>query len=183
MRIRFIVIVGGILLAAATSTSAQTIVGLAGGGTYSDFSHPDTKSRWGFSGGLFAGKAYNGSLTLLEVSYTQKGGEGARIDYVETGITVGGYAKSGSGRARAYGGITVAFPVTCDATTAPRLGFCDNTNTEWGIPLGIMLGKGKSTGGFMGFDVRYTAAITDASLGGYNNTWMVRLVLGTPKGM
>ena len=183
MNIRFTVSIVSLLLAAAASSPAQqAVLGLAGGGTYSDFSSPDTPSRWGFSGGLFAGVQTYGSLNTLEVSYTQKGGKGTRIDYVETGITVGGFAKSGSGRARAYGGITVAFPVSCNATNAPRTGFCDNTNTEWGIPVGIMLGKGQPTGGFVGLDVRYTIPLTDASLGTYNNTWMFRLVIGRPKG-
>ncbi|HEV2669749.1 MAG TPA: hypothetical protein VGU74_01540 [Gemmatimonadales bacterium] len=183
MNIRFSVISVSILLAVATRSPAQqAVIGLSGGGTYSDFSNPDTPSRWGFTGGLFAGVAKYGSLSLLEVSYTQKGGKGARIDYVETGITAGGFAKSGSGRARAYGGITVAFPVSCDATDAPRTAFCDNTNTEWAVPVGIMLGKGKPTGGFVGLDVRYSIPLTDASRGTYNNTWMFRLMIGRPKG-
>lgn len=181
MNVRFTVIIGSILLTGATASSAQVVYGFSGGGTYSDFSHPDTKSRWGYTGGLFFGKATYRTLNLLEVSYTQKGGEGARIDYVETGLTLGGFAKSGSSRGRAYSGFTVAFPVSCSASAAPVNAFCNNTNTEWGIPLGFMVGKGQPTGGFVGLDVRYTFPISEASLGVYNNTWMFRVVIGRPK--
>jgi hypothetical protein len=179
---RIAVIFVGILLAAATGSSAQVIVGLSGGGTYSDFGSPDTPSRWGFTGGGFVGQASSRALALLEVAYTQKGGEGARIDYIETGITGGGFAgPAGGSRARLYGGVTVAFPVSCNAPNAPATAFCDNTNTEWGFPVGITLGKWKHDGGFVGVDARYAVAVTDASLGVYNNTWMFRFVIGRPK--
>jgi len=182
MKIRFTVITVGMLLATATGSSAQVVMGLSGGGTYSDFSRPDTPSRWGFTGGLFAGKQTYRSLSLFEVSYTQKGGEGTRIDYIETGITVGGLARGGNGsRARPYGGLTVAFPVTCDATNAPVNAFCNNTETEWGVPVGITLGKWKSTGGFVGLDVRYTIPLTDAGLGVLNNSWMFQIMIGRSK--
>jgi hypothetical protein len=176
-------IVISVLFVAAPGSAAQVVAGLSGGATYSDFSNPDTPSRWGFTGGLFVGKATYRSLSMLEVSYTQKGGEGARIDYVETGVTAGGIAgPTGGSRARPYGGITVAFPVSCDAPDAPTNAFCDNTNTEWGLPLGIMLGKWKANGGFVGLDIRYTIPLTDASLEVYNNTWMFRVMIGRPTG-
>ena len=183
MSIRFSLIIGSLLLTRATGTSAQVVMGGSGGATLSDFSHPDTPSRWGYTAGLFFGKGTSRSLNLLEVSYTQKGGEGARIDYVETGITAGGVGGSSSGaRVRAYGGLMVAFPVSCDAPNAPRAAFCDNTKTEWGIPFGITLGKWRTNGGLMGLDVRYTLAVSEASLGGvFNNTWMFRFLLGRMK--
>ena len=182
MNIRFSLILGSILLVGATGSSAQVVMGASGGGTFSDFSHPDTPSRWGYTAGLFFGKGTYRTLNLLEVSYTQKGGEGARIDYVETGITAGGVGGSpGGGRVRGYGGLMVAFPVSCDAPNAPRAAFCSNTNTEWGIPVGITLGKWRSNGGFMGLDVRYTLAVSEASLGVFNNTWMFRFLLGRMK--
>jgi hypothetical protein len=71
--------------------------------------------------------------------------------------------------------------VSCTTTDAPANAFCDNTGTEWGVPVGITLGKWKSTGGFFGVDVRYTIPITDASVGVYNNTWMFRILIGRQK--
>jgi hypothetical protein len=186
MNVRIGVIVSSVLLTAASVGSAQSVVtGLTAGGTYSDFQYPDTKSRWGFSGGLFVGAASHGSLSTLEVNYTQKGGEGARIDYVETGVNVGAVVRRGQGaRARFYGGIMVAFPVSCDAPNPPRglTTFCDNTGTEWGSPLGLMFGKWNTKGGFVGLDVRYTFPWSDASLGVNNQVWRFSVILGRAKG-
>jgi hypothetical protein len=184
MNVRISGIVAAVLLTAASGGSAQNIMtGLSAGATYSDFQYPDTKSRWGFSGGLWAGAASRGSLTTLEVNYTQKGGEGTRIDYIETGVNAGGIVgRQGGSRARFYGGIMVAFPVKCDATNPPRTGFCDNTGTEWGSPLGLMFGKWNTKGGFVGLDVRYTFPWSDASLGVNNQVWRFSVILGRAKG-
>lgn len=184
MKTRFTVTIVGLLLAVATSASAQFLVGVTGGATMSDFSNPDTKSRWGYTAGLFAGKATYRTITNLEVSYIQKGGEGARIDYVETGLTAGGLAGGSQGlRGGGYGGVMVAFPVSCTAETSFSTGlFCDNTNTEWSLPVGILLGKFKANGGFVGIDARYLFAMSDASLEVFNNTWVFRVVIGRPSG-
>ena len=184
MKTRFTVIFLGLLLAVATSASAQFLVGRTGGATMSDFSNPDTKSRWGYTAGLFAGKATYRTLTSLEVSYIQKGGDPARIDYVETGLTAGGLAGGSRGiRGGGYGGVMVAFPISCSAE-GTLLGntFCDNTNTEWSLPVGIMLGKFNEKGGFVGIDARYLFAMSDASLEVFNNTWVFRVVIGRPSG-
>jgi hypothetical protein len=184
MNARIGVIVSAVVLTAASGAAAQGIVtGLSVGGTYSDFQYPDTKSRWGFSGGLIVGAASHASLSTLEVNYTQKGGEGARIDYVETGVNVGGVVSRGGGsRARFYGGIMASFPVKCDAPSAPRANFCDNTGTEWGSPLGLMVGKWNTKGAFMGLDVRYTFPWSDAALGVNNQVWRFSFILGRVKG-
>ena len=184
MKNRFTVTILGLLLAAATSASAQFLVGLTGGATMSDFSNPDTKSRWGFTGGLFAGRATYRTITNLEVRYIQKGGEGARIDYVETGLTAGGLAGGSRGvRGGGYGGIMVAFPVSCSVENSLGLNtFCDNTNTEWSLPVGILLGKFNERGGFVGIDASYQFAMSDASLEVFNNTWVFRFVIGRPSG-
>lgn len=186
MKTRFTVAIVGLLLAAplATSASAQFLVGLTGGATMSDFSNPDTKSRWGFTAGLFAGRATYRTLTNLEVQYIQKGGEGARIDYIETGLTAGGLAGGSRGvRGGGYGGIMVAFPVSCSVENSFGTNlFCDNTNTEWSLPVGILLGKFNERGGFVGIDARYEFAMSDASLEVFNNTWVFRFVIGRPSG-
>ena len=184
MKTRFTVTLVGLLLAAATSVSAQWLVGLTGGATMSDFSNPDTKSRWGFTAGLFAGRATYRSITNLEVTYIQKGGADTRIDYVETGLTAGGLAGGSQGvRGGGYGGVMVAFPVSCASDGSVGGGvFCDNTNTEWNLPVGILLGKFNERGGFVGIDVRYEFAMSDASLEVFNNTWVFRFVMGKPSG-
>ena len=183
MKTRFTVIIAGFMVAAAaTASSAQdAVIGGMAGATYSDFSHPDTPSRWGFSGGLFGGVETYRTLNLFEVSYTQKGGKGTRIDYVDMALTAGGLTKSNSGSGgRGYAGFSVAFPVSC--STDGGLGsFCDNKNTEWAIPVGILLGKWKRSGGFVGIDARYSIPLSDASLGVYNNTWLFRFVFGRLK--
>jgi len=184
MNVRIGVIVASVVVSAASVGAAQDMItGLTAGGTYSDFQYPDTKSRWGFSGGLFAGVESRGSLTTFEVNYTQKGGAGARIDYVETGLNVGAIVGgSGGSRARLYGGIMVAFPVSCNATNAPKANFCDNTNTEWGSPIGLMFGKWNAKGVLVGLDARYTFPWSDASLGVNNQTWRFSVILGKAKG-
>ena len=185
MNPRIGVIAASVLITAASGASAQGLItGLAAGATYSDLVNPDSKSRWGFSGGLFVGVAGSHSFTTLEASYTQKGGEGAHIDYIETGITAGAVSGGGStgSRGRLYGGITVAFPISCDAPSAPLNAFCDNTETEWGSPFGLMVGKWSGNGSFVGLDVRYTFPWTDASLGVSNQTWRFAFILGRAKG-
>ena len=184
MKTRFTVTLACLLLVAAANASAQWLVGLTGGATMSDFSNPDTKSRWGFTAGLFAGRATYRTLTNLEVQYIQKGGEGARIDYIETGLTAGGLAGGSRGvRGGGYGGIMVAFPVSCSVENSFGTNlFCDNTNTEWSLPVGILLGKFNERGGFVGIDARYEFAMSDASLEVFNNTWVFRFVIGRPSG-
>jgi len=186
MNVRIGVIVASVVVSAASVGAAQGVItGLTAGGTYSDFQYPDSKSRWGFSGGLFVGAASRGTLSTLEVNYTQKGGDWARIDYVETGVNAGAVVgRPGGSRARFYGGIMVSFPVSCDASSAPALftTFCDNTNTEWGSPIGLMFGKWNAKGSFVGLDVRYTFPWTDASLGVNNQVWRFSVILGRAKG-
>src|SRR5262245_52576727 len=188
MKTRFTVIIVGIMLAAAVTVgSAQdAVIGVMAGGTYSDFSHPDTPSKWGFSGGLFGGVETYRTLNLFEVSYTQKGGKSlsgnnsTSIDYIDIALTAGGLTKSHNGSGgRAYAGFSVAFPVSCSSTDAALGGaFCDNKGTEWALPVGIMLGKWNRNGGFVGIDARYSIPLSDASLGVYNNTWLFRFVFG-----
>jgi hypothetical protein len=189
MNMRIGVLVAGVLIAATSGGSAQVMGGIMGGATYSDFENPDTDSRWGFTGGIFAGVASRGAFTALEVSYTQKGGIGtgpntpeARIDYIETAIT-GGAIVGGTGgaRGRFYGGIGVAFDVACESEGAAGALFCEGAKVEWNAPLGLMFGKYSPNGTFVGLDVRYTFPLSDASIEVYNNMWMFRLVLGRAK--
>ena len=183
MNLRIGVIVAGVLLGAASRSSAQQMVmGVMGGATYSDFENPDTDSRWGGTGGLIFGISTYRSVSLLEVSYTQRGDSDIRIDYIETGITGGAAVGSPSGaRGRFYGGITVSFPIACEGSTIIASAFCDGTKTTWEAPLGLMLGRWSGGGAFVGLDVRYSFPLSDAGFEVYNNPWAFRLVIGRAK--
>lgn len=171
----------------ATAQYAPMVMGVGIGGSLSDFQSPDTDSRWGFTGGLFLGKATYRTLTTLEVNYVQKGGEAAgsavRLDYVEVPLTFGGVGRtrSGAGRARLYGGIAVAFKVTCgsDITAA-----CNNAEgVEWVSPFGLMLARYAQGEKFVALDVRYNIPLSRAFEGGaYNQTWQFRVIVGRSKG-
>lgn len=164
------------------------MAGLAGGATLSDFANPDTPSRWGGTAGLFVGRPTYATLTVIEVNWTQKGGKGAnntRLDYVEVPLTFGGVARTrgGEGRARLYGGISVAFPIGCKSDLAQ---LCDRTKSEWGVPFGLLLGKWSAQERVVGIDVRYTIplsrAVDLAGFSPYNNSWQFRVFVGRPAG-
>lgn len=186
MKARIGVMIASALLAAATTASAQQMVmGLQGGATYSDMENPDSpESRWGFTGGLIFGVSTTRSVSLLEVSYTQKGDGDHRSDWIELGLTGGAAVGSPSGaRGRFYGGITVNFPVACEGTTVATNLFCneDVIKTDWGAPLGLMLGRWSPSGAFIGIDARYTFPLSDAGGEWYNNVWTFRLIIGRAK--
>ncbi len=162
--------------AAAQSRRTGTLVGLAGGATLSDFQDPDSESRWGGTAGLFVGYASYRTVSTLEVNWIQKGGGDFRIDYIEVPLTFGAAARtSGGSRARFYSGVSVAFKLSCsdDAT-------CDALNgTEWGIPVGLMVGRWSSAERFVALDARYTFALSDVvNIGTFHQTWQFRLMLG-----
>lgn len=193
MRIRSLLIGCGLIALAASPVAAQyspMVMGVSIGATSSDFQSPDSDARWGFAGGLFVGKATYRTLTTLEVNYVQKGGENVgglgnkvRVDYIEVPLTFGGVGRtrSGSGRARLYGGIAAAFKVTCsgDVTTA-----CNNVEgVEWVSPFGIMLSRYTEGDRFVAVDVRYNIPLSRAFEGGaYNQTWQFRVIVGRSKG-
>jgi len=161
--------------------ASPIVKGIGGGATLSDFSNPDSDSRWGGTAGLFVAKATYATLTSLEVNWIQKGGKGAgadvRVDYIEIPVTFGGVGRTrnGEGRARLYGGVSVAFPISCKADLP---GLCGRKQTEWGAPFGIMLGRWSASDRFIGVDVRYTIPFSRAFEGGtYNQTWQFRLFI------
>lgn len=191
MRIRSLLLGCGLATVAAGPAAAQyspMVMGVSIGGSLSDFQSPDTESRWGFTGGLFLGKATYRTLTTLEVNYVQKGGtagdNSARIDYVEVPLTFGGVGRtrSGSGRARLYGGIGVAFKVTCQSDLPAAV--CNNVEgVEWVSPFGIQLSKYTEGERFVAVDVRYNIPLSRAfEGGGYNQTWQFRVIIGRSKG-
>ena len=190
MHIRNVLIACGLAAVATAPAAAQyspMVMGVSIGASSSDFQSPDSDARWGFVGGLFLGKATYRTLTTIEVNYAQKGGEGGgssvRLDYVEVPLTFGGVGRtrSGSGRARLYGGIAAAFKVTCssDITAA-----CNNAEgVEWVSPFGIMLSRYTEGERFVAIDVRYNIPLSRAFEGGaYNQTWQFKVIVGRSKG-
>jgi hypothetical protein len=181
MRIRSVVITCGLAVIVASQGAAQyrpVVMGLGIGASLSDFQNPDTDSRWGFSGGLFVGKATYRTLSMLEVNYVQKGGGDTHIDYIELPLTFGGVGRTrnGVGRARLYGGISAAFKVSCS-----EAGVCDAAESvEWGAPFGLMIGRHTANDQFVAVDVRYNIPLSNAFDGfnTYNQTWQFRLLVG-----
>ena len=181
-----------LLVGPATAQYSPMVMGVGIGGSLGDFQSPDSDSRWGFTGGLFLGKATYRTLTTLEVNYVQKGGENVlgvgnnvRVDYVEVPLTFGGVGRtrSGSGRARLYGGIAAAFKVTCASDITAGNGACNSAEgVEWVSPFGLMLSR--YTGGekFVAIDIRYNIPLSRAFEGGaYNQNWQFRLLIGRSK--
>jgi hypothetical protein len=152
------------LVVLATPALAQRqFVGITGGATLSDFGNTTSGSRWGFTGGLTAGyRTFNWSVVNLEATYTQRGDENVRLDYIDIPLLIGGVARAGSDfRTRFYAGIDVAFKVSCNASTA--VFNCDNAKgTQWFLPFGLMIGKWKQRSTYIGVDVRYMLGLSDA---------------------
>ncbi len=186
MKLKRCVIAAAGFLLVATAAQAQygmspVLKGIGGGATLSDFSNPDSDNRWGGTAGLFVAKATYATLTSLEVNWIQKGGSDAgrnvRVDYLEIPVTFGGVGRTrnGVGRARLYGGVSVAFPISCKSDVSL---LCDRKQTEWGAPFGLMVGRWSGADRFIGVDVRYTIPFSRAFDGGrYNQTWQFRLFI------
>jgi len=174
-------------LATAGSAEAQqrVSVGITGGATVGDLygGGVNTDSRWGGTVGVTAAlRNWNYTVTQLEVSWVQKGGEGARLDYIEIPILFGGVAQTASGRgARLYSGIGVAFPIGCSADVAIT---CDlERNVEWTWPIGLQIGQWLQGGRMVAIDVRYSLGLTDAFESAFpsNRSWQFRLIVGSQR--
>jgi hypothetical protein len=171
---------------AAAQYRSPVLLGVGIGASLNDFQDPDSDSRWGFSGGLFVGKATYRTLTTLEVNYVQKGGaiggQVTRVDYVEVPLTFGGVGRTrnGAGRARLYGGISAAFKVSCTSDVAAICGNAEGV--EWASPFGIMIGRYTENDRFAAIDVRYNLPLSRAFEGyAYNQTWQFRIIVGRPR--
>jgi hypothetical protein len=180
-----------LVLAAAASPAwgqggGTLSAGILGGATNSELNGGivNTDHRWGGTAGAFL--AYNNwySVWGLEANWSQKGGEGTRIDYLEFPLTVGGGISTSQGglKFRLYTGIGFAAKLSC--TSEAQLLNCDDVrSTEWSWPIGIEVGKWTSGGKLIGLDVRYNYGLSDAftNVGNLsvNRTWYFRLLLGT----
>ena len=171
---RVVLLAGTVLLTAglwlaslATSLLAfqLTFGAIVGGASLSDIGGDfgsTTRTRWGGTAGLLLGYNAWRTAVTLEGDWVQKGGGDTRLDYIEFPLTVGAVAVAGGGamRARIYSGISFGFKVSCSSDID---GVCDDASgTEWGWPFGLQLAKVNENNSFVGLDVKYTVALSDA---------------------
>jgi hypothetical protein len=182
---RTIVFVLGLTLVSAPSWAQRGFAGLVGGATLSDFGSTVSSSRWGGTAGVTVGfRTYTWSVVAIEGAWTQRGDENVRLDYIDVPLTIGGVASAGNDvRFRIYGGIDLAFKISCKSEAAVLN--CDNANsTQWLLPFGIMFGRWTRQGTAVGVDVRYLVGLSDAfSISPiYNRGWQFRLFVARPVG-
>jgi len=176
----------GLVICAAPAVAQRQFVGLTGGATLSDFGNIASSSRWGGTAGVTLGyRTFNWSVVNLEGSWVQRGDENIRLDYIDVPLLVGGVARTGGGdiRTRFYGGIDVAFKISCNATT-DRFS-CDNVRgTQWFLPFGLMVGRWTRGGTFVAVDVRYLLGLSDVfELSTvYSRGWQFKLQVGRSVG-
>jgi hypothetical protein len=175
------------ILALAPAARAQgpgsTFGAIVGGASLSDIGGDfgsTTSTRWGGTAGLLVGYNAWRTAVTLEGDWVQKGGGDTRLDYIEFPLTVGAVAVAGGGamRARIYSGISFGFKVSCSSDID---GVCDDASgTEWGWPFGLQLAKVNENNSFVGLDVKYTVALSDAFdfINAYNRPWQFRLMFG-----
>ena len=153
----------GLILVATPALAQRQFIGLTGGATLSDFGNTTSGSRWGGTAGITAGfRNYNWSVINLEATWTQRGDENVRLDYIDVPLLIGGVARAGGDvRTRFYAGIDVAFKIGCNASTVRYS--CDNAKgTQWFLPFGVMIGRWKQGSTYIGIDVRYLLGLSDA---------------------
>jgi len=187
-RVRLLGLVTAFGLLAASPALGQrgeAFVGVSGGATLSDLKggSVDTNTRWGGTAGVMFGyRTTNATLISIEANWTQKGGGGVRLDYIEVPLLVGAGFRTDNGMGvRVYGGFSAAFNISC-SSDSPLLD-CDRTRTpEWSIPVGMTFARVLASGKFVGLDFRYDVPISDAfetSLA-KNRTWVFKAVFGLP---
>jgi hypothetical protein len=185
LRIGRAVVVATLVLAPAAWAQGpgSTFGAIVGGASLSDIGGDfgsTTKTRWGGTAGLLLGYNAWRTAVTLEGDWVQKGGGDTRLDYIEFPLTVGAVAVAGGGamRARIYSGISFGFKVSCSSDIED---VCDDASgTEWGWPFGLQLAKVNENNSFVGLDVKYTVALSDAFdfIDAYNRPWQFRLMFG-----
>jgi Outer membrane protein beta-barrel domain len=179
---RALILVASIAAVPASAQGPGTKFGaVIGGATLSDMAGlaATSDSRWGGTAGLLIGYNAWRTATTLEANWVQKGGGDTRLDYIELPLTLGGVVPTGDGtmRGRLYTGLSVGFKISCSSDVV----LCNTAEgTEFGWPFGIQFGRNTANGGFFGFDVRYTVALSDAFETGdiYNRPWQFRVMFG-----
>ena len=184
LRIGRAVLVATLVVAPAARAQGpgNTFGAVVGGASLSDLGGEfggTTSTRWGGTAGLLLGYNTWRTAITLEGDWVQKGGGDTRLDYIEFPLTVGAVAVAGGGamRARVYSGISFGFKVSCSSDQD----VCDDASgTEWGWPFGLQLAKVNENNSFVGLDVKYTVALSDAFefIEAYNRPWQFRLMFG-----
>jgi hypothetical protein len=185
LRIGRAVFLAALVLAPAARAQGpgSTFGAIVGGASLSDIGGDfgsTTSTRWGGTAGLLLGYNAWRTAVTLEGDWVQKGGGDTRLDYIEFPLTVGAVAVAGGGamRARIYSGISFGFKVSCSSDIDD---VCDDASgTEWGWPFGLQLAKVNENNSFVGLDVKYTVALSDAFdfIDAYNRPWQFRLMFG-----
>ena len=162
----------------------QRFGAIIAGATSSDISdyYNSTDSRWGFTGGVMVGMNHGRTATSLEALYVQKGAQDIELDYIEIPFTFGAAVpiSEGAGRFRFYGGIAVAFKVSCGASDI----VCDDANgTEFSLPFGVQFAR-VSGNKFFGVDIRYGLPLSDVfdTIEAVNRPWYFRVFVGKALG-
>jgi hypothetical protein len=184
LRIGRAVLVATLVVAPAAGAQGpgSTFGAVVGGASLSDLGGEfggTTSTRWGGTAGLLLGYNTWRTAITLEGDWVQKGGGDTRLDYIEFPLTVGAVAVAGGGamRARIYSGISFGFKASCSSDQD----VCDDASgTEWGWPFGLQLAKVNENNSFVGLDVKYTVALSDAFefIEAYNRPWQFRLMFG-----
>ena len=177
-----------VLAASASAQGPGTRFGaLTGGASLSDLAGGgiSTNSRWGGTAGLLLGVNTGRTALTIEGLWIQQGGSDTHLDYIEIPLTFGPtqVLAGGAMRGRFYSGINIGFKVSCSSDLS-SLACDDAKGSQWGWPIGLQLAKITETGSFVGVDVRYTVALSDAFdfSGAYNRPWVFRLMFGKALG-
>jgi hypothetical protein len=184
---RVICLVAGLGMVTAATAEAQAgnrYVGISAGATWGDLhDFPlDTDGRLGGTAGLFAGiRPTRNTVVNVGTHWVQKGGGETRLDYLEIPITVGGVALIDDGlyRSRLYTGLALSVRMSCTAG-APIVSCSDAARTEWGWPIGLVVGRWSQGSTFFALDLRYTESLTGAfeTVAISNRSWQIRLLTG-----
>jgi hypothetical protein len=190
MTSRRIVSLLGVLAVLSQATPAEAqfarrYAGISGGATYSNLTNYNLANsdwRWGATAGLVVGTVtFDYSFVELAPSWTQQGGSGLRIDYVDIPLLIGGLVPVGDRNIvfRMYGGIALGLKISCN------LDACDAVKgSTWSLPVGVSFARVIGSGRFVGVDGRYAIGLSDALdvLRVTSRSWQFRLLFGLPLG-
>lgn len=166
---------------------ARRYFGVTAGASYSSLTNYNvaTDWRWGASAGVMVGTlTFDFSFVEFAPAWTQLGGSGLRLDYVDLPLMLGGLIPVAQERVllRLYGGVSLGLKVGCSTEVAAA---CDAVKgSSWGLPIGGSIATTLGTGRFVGLDGRYLLGLSDAFevLDVTNRSWQFRAFFGFPIG-
>lgn len=186
IRGRDAVLVFALSVLGATPASAQWTFGAGAGVTFASLSGDvvaSSNTRVGFTIGGSAEYVLDDLWRVgLEANYVQRGGTSVRfvalssteffdvdLDYIEVPLLIkAALPMSGAWTARVYGGLAIAFELSCSVAPAGAAGqSCGSTllgltsnSTEWSVPLGATFSYALSSGSSLGVDLRYVLGVS-----------------------